>query len=299
MITPREMIDRLNAIYGTHPGRRALHAKGIICSGTFRPAPEAAQMTRAAHMTAAEVPVLARLSNGSGDPHQPDDAPDVRGLAVSFELPDGSRTDIVAQTAPRFPVQTPDEFIELVEAVQRSPLALYRVPAFLLRNPRSIPALRVNLSALGPPDSYAAARFYAIHAFRWVDAAGGERWVRYTWLPRGGASSATAERSERGHDYLIEEVRERLPDEPIRFGLELQIADGDDDPHDPRSRWPDERRRVIAGRLELTGVDDDADAMIFDPMRLTVGIEPSDDPILSYRPKAYSVSFERRHDSAS
>ena len=294
MITPQEMIDRLNAIFGRHPGRRALHAKGIVCSGIFRPAPEAAQLTKAAHMTAGEVPVLARLSNGSGNPHDPDNGPDVRGLAVSFELPDGNRTDIVAQTAPRFPVQTPDEFIELVEAVQRSPKALYRLPVFLLRNPRSIPALRVNLSALGSPDSYATPRFYAIHAFRWVDADGGERWVRYTWIPRSGASSAALQRSERGHDYLAEEVRERLPDEPIRFDLELQIADGDDDPHDPRSCWPDERRRAIAGTLELTGVDDDVDSMVFDPMRLTVGIEPSDDPILNYRPKAYSVSFERR-----
>jgi catalase len=298
MITPEEMVDRLNAIFGSHPGRRTLHAKGIICFGTFRPAPEAAKLTSAAHMGADEVPVLARLSNGSGNPRHPDSAPDVRGLAVSFELPDGSRTDIVAQTAPRFPVRTPDDFIELVEAVQRSPRALYRLPIFLLRNPRAIPALRVNLSALGPPDSYATPRFYAIHAFRWVDADGGERWVRYTWIPRSGASSA-AERSERGRDYLIDEVRGRLPDEPIRFDLELQIADGGDDPHDPRSRWPDERRRVLAGTLELTGVDDDVDSMIFDPMRLTDGIEPSDDPILNYRPKAYSVSFERRHDGAS
>lgn len=33
-------------------------------------------------------------------------------------------------------------------------------------------------------------------------------------------------------------------------------------------------------------------------MRLTAGIEPSDDPILNYRPKAYSVSFERRQAGA-
>ena len=34
--------------------------------------------------------------------------------------------------------------------------------------------------------------------------------------------------------------------------------------------------------------------LVFDPMRLTDGIEPSDDPILAARPKAYSVSIERR-----
>ena len=34
--------------------------------------------------------------------------------------------------------------------------------------------------------------------------------------------------------------------------------------------------------------------IVFDPMRLTDGIEPSDDPILAARPKTYSVSIERR-----
>ena len=54
---------------------------------------------------------------------------------------------------------------------------------------------------------------------------------------------------------------------------------------------------VTLGRLELTEVIDDPEAdepLIFDPMRLTDGIEPSDDKILAIRPKAYSVSIERR-----
>ena len=38
--------------------------------------------------------------------------------------------------------------------------------------------------------------------------------------------------------------------------------------------------------------------MVMDPMRLTDGIEPSDDPILHVRPGAYSVSVERRIQAA-
>jgi catalase len=34
--------------------------------------------------------------------------------------------------------------------------------------------------------------------------------------------------------------------------------------------------------------------LVMDPMRLTDGIEPSADPILAARPKAYAVSIERR-----
>jgi catalase len=38
--------------------------------------------------------------------------------------------------------------------------------------------------------------------------------------------------------------------------------------------------------------------LVMDPMRLTDGIEPSDDRILAIRPAAYSVSIERRCASA-
>jgi catalase len=33
---------------------------------------------------------------------------------------------------------------------------------------------------------------------------------------------------------------------------------------------------------------------VFDPTRVTAGIELSDDPILHFRPRAYSASVERR-----
>ena len=55
---------------------------------------------------------------------------------------------------------------------------------------------------------------------------------------------------------------------------------------------------VELGELEVIRVVEDAETpdnpIVFDPMRLTDGIEPSDDPILAARPKAYSVSIERR-----
>ena len=62
------------------------------------------------------------------------------------------------------------------------------------------------------------------------------------------------------------------------------------------SRWPANRDRVVAGTLTLDRVDEsaDADRAIFDPLRLVDGIEPSEDPILHFRPPAYSVSYEHR-----
>jgi catalase len=53
---------------------------------------------------------------------------------------------------------------------------------------------------------------------------------------------------------------------------------------------------VELGRLEVTEVIEESTdpPLVFDPMRLTDGIEGSNDPILQARPHAYSVSIERR-----
>ena len=67
---------------------------------------------------------------------------------------------------------------------------------------------------------------------------------------------------------------------------------------DPTEEWPAERERVEVGRLELTGPEtereQDGDVLVFDPMRVTDGIEPSDDPILHFRSRAYRESVGRR-----
>jgi catalase len=62
--------------------------------------------------------------------------------------------------------------------------------------------------------------------------------------------------------------------------------------------WPAERQTVAAGTLEVTeletGRETGGDVLVFDPVRVTDGIELSEDPILNYRSAAYSVSIERR-----
>ena len=299
MITPEEVIDGVNQRYGRHPGYRTLHAKGIFCKGSFTASSQAARLTRAAHMQGQPAEVTVRLSNGSGDPRSKDYVPDVRGMATSFHLPDGSRTDLSAQTAPNFPVNTPEGFVEVVQANVGGIARAFRIPLFLLKHPSAIPGLRANLRAVAPPRSYATRRYFAIHAYKWVNADGAEQYVRYTWQPEAGEENISpAEGKKLGSDYLQEEMRRRLQQAPVRFELQLQLAAPGDPTDDPRANWPDDRETVIAGTLELTEVipspEEEGELIVFDPMRLTDGIEPSDDPILRFRPRAYDVSARRR-----
>jgi catalase len=300
VLSPTQALDIINERFGRHAGYRALHAKGVLCKGTFTATADAARLTRAAHMQGDPVDVTARFSNGSGDPSEPDYEPGVRGLAVKFYLPDGSRTDISAQTVPRFPTRTPTAFMNLLRASAPGPGRLWRLPLFLATHPDALPALRANASSLRPPPSYASRSYYAVHAFKWADADGGERWVRYRWLPQAEEGRISEEEAKRlGPDYLQEELAARLERaEPVRFTLELQVAEPGDEVDDPTSVWPDERERVDAGTLEVTGLETGretgGDVLVFDPVRVTDGIELSNDPILNYRSPAYSVSVERR-----
>lgn len=292
--TAEEAIAAIHKRFGVHAGRRALHAKGTLCTGTFVATAEAGALTKAAHMQGTEIPVLARVSNGGGNPKIPDYDTDVRGLAVSFELPDGSRTDIVSQTSPRFPFKDTRGFFDLLAVSKPAASSLVKLPVFLVRHARVVPVIAANLGSIKPPASYASVPYYAIHAYRWTAADGSERYVRYTWEPQEPVERLSRSDAKKlGRDYLQEEIAERLVAGPARFDLMLQIAAEGDDPDDPSSVWSD-NKLTKAGTMTLTATTSEGDSAIFDPIRVTDGIEPSNDPVLQFRPAAYSESYALR-----
>jgi catalase len=287
-----EAVDAINAISGVHAGHRAAHAKGTLLTGTFTPSPEASRLTAAAHMQGEPSRVTVRFSNGGGDPGIPDYAREGRGMAVKFYLPEGGKTDIVALTLPCFFVRTPADFIAFTKA-RLEPEKL--MPDFLGAHPEALPAIQAALGA-DPPESYATCTYNAIHSFRWLDAGGGSRWVRYRWEPEAGERTLPGDEAKsRGRDYLQDEILAR--GETV-FRLLVILAEEGDEIDDPTVAWPSERAQVEVGRLVLTGPDTErergGDILVFDPTRVIAGIELSDDPILNFRPQAYSVSVERR-----
>ncbi len=298
-ISPQQAIDDVAEVFGRHQGYRALHAKGVVLSGTFTALPGPAALSRALFLSREPVPATVRFSNGSGDPDRPDWAPDPRGLAIKLYLPDDSRTDIVAVSSPLFPTRTPEGFIELLKAQAAGPAAAWKLPRFLARHPEAIRVLPVVAPTLLAPVSYATIPYYGLHAFRWVNDSGAEHYVRYTLRPHAGTARLRPwEARRRDTDYLQREIRDRVGAGPVRFTLELQIAEPGDPVDDPSAAWPKDRRRLDAGTLEVGGLDSERergdDVLVFDPSRVTDGIECSDDPVLRFRPRAYSESIRRR-----
>ncbi|MCD6061935.1 MAG: catalase [Moraxellaceae bacterium] len=291
-----EAVQGLQAIFGHHEGSRPVHAHGLLLQGVFTATPAAARLTRAAHMQGSPVPVTARFSNGNGHPAAPDFLPDVRGFSVSFHLANGQRSDIVAATLPRSPVRTPASALALVRALRPRLTLPLRFGIYALTHPEFLRTAPANLRAvLTLPASYASTSYHALHAYKWLTPYGSERFVRYRWVPEQRRRLAWWRALRRGRRYLQEEIAERLREGPVRMHLQVQVARPGDAVDDASAPWPADREVVTVGTLELQAPARQGEAeWVFDPLRLTDGIEPSRDPLLQFRTQVYAASAEQR-----
>ena len=198
-----------------------------------------------------------------------------------------------------FFVRTVDDFLAFSAARIPDPATgapdPEKIGAFIAAHPECLPAVQATLEAKLPA-SYVTLPYFGIHAFRFVNAAGAGRFVRYRWEPEAGvATLPDDEVAGTAPGYLADELAARLAEGPASFMLVLQLADEGDDPTDPTTAWPDERETVVAGRLVLdTCTGHECDSLIFDPTRVVDGVECSDDAILLARSEAYGVSYARR-----
>jgi catalase len=291
---------------GIHPGFRFAHAKGLVLTGTFTPAPGAASVSKAAHLRGPVVPVTVRLSDGTGIPQIPDNNPNAspRGMAVRFALPGGAFTDIVANSHNGFFVGTGEDFLALVKAIAATtPASPHPSPIeqFLVGHPR---ALKVITDSKALPRSFETLAFYGNNALMFVDSSGTQRAGRYQILPVAGlAHIDSAGAAKLSPNYLFDDLRRRVARGPIRYRLLVQLANPGDQTNDGSIVWPRDRKRVQLGTIALTAVAPDNDALQrslrFNPIFLTDGIQLSDDPFIALRSAVYALSVQHRGVAAA
>jgi len=298
----RDIVDAMRALAGKHPGFRPVHAKGLVCAGTFRASADAARVSRAPHFGGRPIPAVVRFANANGNPDVHDGAPNVRSMAVKFQLADGKSADILANSIEGFIARTPEELLEFLRAQLPEP-ATGRpnpdaVPRFLASHPGAH-AFVERLMKKPVPASYGQTIYYADHAFRFTPADGSGRFGRYRFVPEAGESILSPDDAgKRSPTFLREELEGRLRTGPVAFRLVLQLAAPGDPTDDVTALWPADRPLVELGRLDVTSISPtsatDERRLIFDPTNTTDGIELSDDPILPARSAAYSISYDRR-----
>jgi len=294
---PADLVNALNDVFGKHAGQRAAHTKGICLTGTFTPAADAPKLSKAPHF-GKTVPITARFSLGGGNPNAPDNAQDnVRGFAIRFDLGDGASTDLVTINAPVFFVQTPEQFVELLETVGSGDQD--KIKAFFESHPAST-RQKAWLTSHPVPASFAGVDYWGVHGFTFTNAAGETTLVKYKLIPEAGELGLTPEEAAaKGPDFYAKELKARIAKGPVVFDLTAIIGKEGDQTTDPTLRWDGEDSRPTAplGKISVEAIAPDAtcNAFSFLPGNVVDGIAgPPNDPIFQIRSPAYIVSFTRR-----
>jgi catalase len=295
-----QAFDKVNG--GIHAGFRPAHAKGILLSGTFKPSPGAAELTRAVHVQSDSTPVTVRFSDFAGIPNVPDNDPNIaspRGIAIRFNLAEHVHTDIVAHSVDAFPTRTAEEFLEFLRALALSgPDAPKPSPIeqFLGANPK---ALEFVMAPKPFPTSFARESFFAVSAVKFTNKEGISNFGRYRIRPEAGNEYLDdAGAAAQTPNFLFDEIRTRIAKGPVKFQIVVQVAGSGDVVDDSTIHWPNDRPEVTLGVMTLTAeVADDVAAqrqIIFDPIPRLDGIESSGDPLLDPRADLYLLSGRRR-----
>ncbi len=294
-----DLIHQFDQLFGLHPGFRPAHAKGVMLTGTFKPASGALTLTKAPHILRDSTPVTVRFSNSTGVPLIPDSSPDAnpRGFAIRFNLAEHVHTDIVSHSTDGFPTRTGKEFLEFLQAIATSGPDVPSpkpVEVFLGVHPAALAFVQAPKPF---PSSFARDSYFGVTAFAFTNAAGETKFGRYRILPELG-NDYLADGAGISANYHFDEIAERIGKGPIRFKILVQIAAGDDTTDDATIHWPESRELLELGTIELTAlVPDNATEqkqIIFDPIPRVEGIEPSADPLLELRAAIYLLSGRRR-----
>ncbi len=300
----RKFIQQFDEMFGVHPGFRPAHAKGVLLSGIFTPAPEAASLTKAFHIQNPSTPVSVRFSNSTGLPLLPDNDPkaDPRGCAVRFHLAEHVHTDIVAHAANGFPVRTGEEFLEFLKAAVASESATTSpkpIEVFLGSHPSALRFIQLPKPA---PVSFATEEFFGVTAMRFINASGASQYGRYRIIPEAGVAHLNeADTKSKDENYLFNEITERIVKNPVVMNVQVQLAEPGDIADDATQIWPEDRRLLPFGKITLKEPVNEQIAeqkkIIFDPIPRVEGIEPSGDPLLELRAAVYLISGRRRRQA--
>ncbi|HEY9131002.1 MAG TPA: catalase family peroxidase [Dyella sp.] len=304
-VSPGRIVDALETHNGVHSGARRAHEKGLCVAGYFQSNGQGVALSRADVFAPGRTPVFGRFSLGVGNPHSPDGVPGFHALALSFQQGNGEIWRTAMDDTPIFPVATPQAFIDFQLATAPDKATgkpdPARAQAYLAAHPETRAFMQWMRDAPFAA-SFAASTYYSINAFRFTDAQGQTRAVRWSFKPEAPFVAVDkdklAELNKTQPNFLFNDALTRLAQQPMRWELWVTLAQAGDPTNDATRPWPAERQQVDVGTLvlERASLEDDGPCrdVTFDPLILPSGIAASDDPLLAARSAAYARSFTRR-----
>ena len=303
--SPEALISALESVFGSHPGLRKNHAKGMCATGSFVGLSEATSYSRSALFSGATIPVVARFSLGGGDPNAPDAGKGPRGMGLEFRFADGGKQHMTMINAPMFLAAVPKTFLDNLLASKPGPATGKPDPAalkaFAATHPESAGMTKFYADH-NPPPSYANSAFFGIDTFKFIDKNNKTTLVKWRFNPEDGEKELTdVELTSMPRDFLEKALIDRAKQGPVKWDMWVTVR-RTRYPGDPETvltvLWPAGRKEFKAGTLTFTGATPQEGAecknINYDPLVISHGITPTDDPVLLFRSPSYAVSFVKR-----
>jgi catalase len=293
---------------------RVVHARGFVAYGEFEATgmwgdEPIARYTRARLFSEAgkKTDVAIRFSTVIGGRDSSEAARDPRGFAVKFYTEDGN-WDLVGNNLGVFFIRDAIKFPDVIHSLKPDPITFRQEPArifdFMSQTPESMHMLVNLFSPRGIPADYRHMQGFGVNTYKWVNADGDTKLVKYTWQPHEGVKSLTEEdaaniqANDLGHASkdLFEAIERG--DYP-KWDLLVQLMDDGDhpeldfDPLDDTKTWPEQDfvPRLVGTMTLNRNVTDhhnENEQISFGTGVLVDGLDFSDDKMLVGRTFSYS-----------
>ena len=293
---------------------RVVHARGFVAYGEFEATGKwgdepIERYTRAKLFNAPgkKTELAIRFSSVIGGRDSSEAARDPRGFAVKFYTEDGN-WDIVGNNLAVFFIRDAIKFPDVIHSLKPDPVTFRQEPArifdFMSQTPEAMHMLVNLFSPRGIPSDYRHMQGFGVNTYKWVNAEGETKLVKYHWLPKQGvksltdADAAVIQGQDLGHASKdLYEAIER-GDYP-QWDLYVQLMeDGehpelDFDPLDDTKVWPEnDFEPKLVGTMTLnrnvTDHHNENEQSAFGTGVLVDGMDFSDDKMLIGRTFSYS-----------
>ena len=303
---------------------RVVHARGSGAHGYFQPYESMEKFTRARFLTdpSMKTPVFVRFSTVAGSRGSADTVRDVRGFATKFYTQEGV-FDLVANNMPVFFMQDAMKFPDMVHAIKPEPdhdmpqasAAHDTFWDFASLFPEITHMLMWILSDRALPRSYRMMEGFGVHTFRWVNAKGEGRFIKWHWRPVLGTASLVWDETQKiagkNSDFNRQDLWEAIEmgDFPefelcVQMIEESQEHDFDFDILDATKIWPESDVPLMkVGKMVLDRNPDnffsETEQVAFHPGHVVPGIDFTNDPLLQGRLFSYLDTQLNRFGSAN
>ncbi|MDQ1636380.1 MAG: catalase [Frankiaceae bacterium] len=294
---------------------RVVHARGATAFGYFEADGTVgdqpiAEFTRAKLFSekGKRTPLAIRFSTVAGGRDSSEVARDPRGFAVKFYTEDGN-WDLVGNNMGVFFIRDAIKFPDLIHSQKPDPVTFERQPPnrvfdFIANTPEALHMVTMVFSPRGIPASYRTQQGFGVNTYKWVNAAGETKLIKYHWHPHQGVKSLTAADAASIQGEVLGSHTKDLYD-AINAGnfpkwdMLVQMMDDHDhpeldfDPLDDTKAWPENDFPLHkVGTMTLDRAPDnffaENEQIAFGTGVLVDGLDFSDDKMLVGRTFSYS-----------